>query len=170
MPTRAGLPIGRGPAAPVAIRPAAARDVPGVAALWSAIHAHHAPLDPQFEVRPDAERALAALLDDELREADIAVFVAESASELVGFCAVRPRPAPALLVETGRAEITELYVRDADRRRGVGRALVDAALDWVRGRGIERVEVRVAARNAEGQAFWRELGFGDLMDVLQRRL
>jgi hypothetical protein len=33
-----------------------------------------------------------------------------------------------------------------------------------------RVEVRVAARNAEGQAFWRALGFGDFVDVLDRRL
>jgi hypothetical protein len=35
---------------------------------------------------------------------------------------------------------------------------------------VGRVEVRVAARNSEGQAFWRALGFHDLMDVLQRRL
>jgi ribosomal protein S18 acetylase RimI-like enzyme len=170
MPTRPGSPIGRDTTEAVAIRSATASDVPGVAALWNAIHAHHVPLDPQFRVRPDAERALAALLDEALREADSAVFVGEDASGIIGFCAARLRSAPALLVETGRAEITELYVRDADRRRGAGRALVDAALEWVRGRGIDRVEVRVAARNAEGQAFWRALGFGDLMDVLQRRL
>ena len=170
MTTSAGSRVGRGPAEAVAIRPAAARDVPRVAALWSAIHAHHAPLDPQFRVRRDVERALAALVEDELREADAAVFVGETGPEVVGFCAVRLRAAPALLAEAGRAEITELYVRDADRRRGIGRALADAALGWVRGRRIDRVEVRVAARNAEGQAFWRALGFGDLMDVLQLRL
>jgi hypothetical protein len=32
------------------------------------------------------------------------------------------------------------------------------------------VVVRVAVRNAEGQAFWRALGFSDWMDVLERRL
>jgi hypothetical protein len=48
--------------------------------------------------------------------------------------------------------------------------LAAAALDWTAERGVDRVEVRVASGNAEGQAFWRGLGFDDLMDVLQRRL
>ena len=61
-------------------------------------------------------------------------------------------------------------VRAHERRRGIGRGLVERALAWVRERGVERCEVRVASLNAEGQQFWRSLGFGDLMDVLQRRL
>ncbi len=101
MTTSAGSRVGRGPAEAVAIRPAAARDVPRVAALWSAIHAHHAPLDPQFRVRRDVERALAALVEDELREADAAVFVGEIGPDVVGFCTVRLRAAPALLAEAG---------------------------------------------------------------------
>ena len=69
-----------------------------------------------------------------------------------------------------RAEITDLGVREGLRRRGIGRALVGAAADWITERGVARVEVRVAAGNREGQAFWRALGYGDLMDVLHRRL
>ena len=42
--------------------------------------------------------------------------------------------------------------------------------DWLRERGVPRVEVRVAVRNAAGQAFWRALGYDDLVDVLQRSL
>jgi len=57
-----------------------------------------------------------------------------------------------------------------ERRRGVGRALAERALLWVEEQGVERCEVRVADANVEGQRFWRALGFGDLMDVLQRRL
>jgi hypothetical protein len=32
------------------------------------------------------------------------------------------------------------------------------------------VVVRVVAGNTDGRAFWRALGFGALMDVLERRL
>ena len=99
-----------------------------------------------------------------------AVFVYDHPGDLAGFCAVRAQRAPSFLEESARAEITELGVRAAARRRGIGRALVEAALAWVAGRGIERVEVRVAVRNAAGQGFWRALRFDDLMDVLQRRL
>jgi len=78
--------------------------------------------------------------------------------------------APASLAETGRVSITELFVRDSGRRSGLGRALAEAAFAWAKERGAERVEVRVAVRNAAGQGFWRALGFGDFVDVLHRRL
>ena len=61
-------------------------------------------------------------------------------------------------------------MRAGARRRGIGSALARAALAWVRERGVARVEVRVAARNPEGQGFWRAQGFSDWMDVLERRL
>ena len=89
---------------------------------------------------------------------------------MLGFCSVRIDRAPPIQLEVRRAEITDLMVDANERRRGLGRALVESALAWVEGRGVERCEVRVASRNAEGQGFWRSLGFGDLMDVLQRRL
>ena len=41
---------------------------------------------------------------------------------------------------------------------------------WVRDRGVSRVEIQVAHGNVEGQAFWRAMGFGHLMDVLHKRL
>jgi GNAT superfamily N-acetyltransferase len=83
---------------------------------------------------------------------------------------VRIDRAPPILVEVERAQITDLFVVESLRRQGLARGLVAAALDWVRGRRVERVEVRVASGNPEGQAFWRSLGFSDLMDVLHRRL
>ena len=47
---------------------------------------------------------------------------------------------------------------------------VEEAMDWVRDRGVERVEIQVASGNPEGQAFWRALGYADLMSVLHKRL
>ena len=75
-----------------------------------------------------------------------------------------------ILEETERAEITDVGVRPTHRRQGIARQLVAAAFDWIRDRGVERVELQVANGNVEGQAFWRALGFSDLMDVLHKRL
>lgn len=146
-------------------------DVPGLTELWIEITTHHADIDPLFTLRRDAAAEIRRLLAAQLGDPDTAIFVWEAEGELLGFCSVATgvarRP---ILEETRRAEISDLGVRASARRRGIGRALAEAALDWVRGRGVERVEVRVATGNREGQAFWRALGFGDLMDVLQRRL
>jgi ribosomal protein S18 acetylase RimI-like enzyme len=153
-----------------AVRRAVARDLDRVAALWCAITEHHAKLDPLFTLRPDAGAEIDALLAAQFADPDAAVFVWVQGGDLPGFCIVRIDRAPPILAETARAEITDLGVRPAARRRGIGRALVAEATGWVRGRGVRRIEVQVASRNAEGQAFWRALGYGDLMDVLQRRL
>lgn len=152
------------------IRRANGRDLDRIAALWIALSEHHASADPAFALRPNPDAEIGRLLAATLGDPDAAVFVCESDAVLLGFCTVRIDRAPAIQREVERAEITDLMVREDQRRFGVGRALVDRALDWVRERGVGRCEVRVATRNAEGQGFWRSLGFGDLMDVLQRRL
>jgi GNAT superfamily N-acetyltransferase len=152
------------------LRPAGPADLAGLIELWIEVTAHHARLDPLFTLRSGAEREIRRLLDSFLRDPDGAIFVWQAAEDLLGFCSVRVDRAPPILEETRRAEICDVGVRAMARRRGIGRALVDAALGWTRDRGVARIEVRVVAGNAEGQAFWRGLGFGDLMDVLQRRL
>ena len=89
---------------------------------------------------------------------------------LSGLCIARVDRAPPIHLETCRGEITDLFVRASKRRRGVGRALLGAALAWVKQRGASRIEVRVAATNPEALAFWRASGFADFMDVLHRPL
>jgi ribosomal protein S18 acetylase RimI-like enzyme len=57
------------------------------------------------------------------------------------------------------AEITEIYVRPQFRRRGIGRALVEAALDYGRRRGCREFHLLVDPSNEAGQAFYADLGF-----------
>jgi ribosomal protein S18 acetylase RimI-like enzyme len=77
--------------------------------------------------------------------------------------------APPVLEETGRAEITDLWLEPAWRGRGLGRALAGAALAWIGARGVHRTEVRAASGNDAGRAFWRALGFAPFVDVLDLR-
>jgi len=157
------------------IRRAEARDLPALARLWAALLEQHAALDPAFALRAGAEGSRTATLERALGrmlgDADGALLVhAGGGSELAGYCSARIERATGLAAERARGEIHELAVAPGRRRQGVGRALVAAALAWASQRGVGRVEVRVAARNAEGQAFWRALGFAEFVDVLQRRL
>jgi GNAT superfamily N-acetyltransferase len=152
------------------VRSAEARDLGSLATLYAELLAHHAALEPAFRVRADARERLPRVLARQLADPDSATFVWEEGGGVVGFCSVRVDRAPATLVETARAEVTELGVLAGHRRKGVGRALAQAARAWARSRGAERLEVRVATRNAEGQAFWRALGYEGFVDVLQRRL
>jgi len=140
-------------------------DLAAIATLWRELIDHHAENLPL-----GAGTVPTTQLDALVRGVDCVGWIAEDTARAVGFCVARVEAAPPSLREPRRALITELYVRPGERRRGVGRALLGAALEWARARGAARVEVRVAARNAEGQAFWRAQGFGDFVDVLDRRL
>ncbi len=154
------------------VRVARPNEIDRVAALWALITEHHATLDPLFKMRrgPIADGELRELLRTLHRDpdAEILVYVRHETPE--GLCIVRIDRAPPILEETERAEITDLGVRPAMRRQGIARRLVEEAQAWVRDRGVARVEIQVATGNREGQAFWRAIGYGDLMDVLHKRL
>ena len=158
---------------PGRVRPAVTRDLDRVTALWTAITHHHAHLDALFRMRKGAEGELRELLFALHRDPDSAIFVYDEDGEdgdLPGMCIVKIDRSPPIMEEVERAEITDLGVREGQRRLGIGGALVDEALLWIEAAGVSRVEVQVATGNPEGQAFWRSRGFGALMDVLHKRL
>ena len=152
------------------LRRARGSDLEAVAGLWRGLVLHHERLDDAYRTQPGADGEFAAVAREMIASADATVLVWEEAGDLVGFATARLVKAPPELVEGRRGEILELVVRPDARRRGVGRALAEAACHWVRERGAERIEIRVHARNAEGQAFWRALGWADFVDVLERHL
>jgi ribosomal protein S18 acetylase RimI-like enzyme len=141
-----------------------------VTALWIELTRHHAALDPHFALRAGAEQEARRLLEAQLRDPDTAIFVAGDAGAIYAFAIACVRRAPPIHPETCRAEITDLHVAPARRRRGAGRALVAAATRWASARGAERVEVRVLPQNPEAQAFWRAQGYDPHIDVLHRRV
>ncbi|HVP28886.1 MAG TPA: GNAT family N-acetyltransferase [Myxococcota bacterium] len=158
----------------VTLRRATSDDVDVVAALFGALLAHHGPLDPALRVRANAGAEIRELVRAMLRDPDAAWWLAwpdgaAAGDAPAGLCGARVDAAPPILEETLRGEISDLYVAPDVRRRGMGRALTEAALAWLDARGARRVEVRVSPRNEAGRAFWRALGFAPFMDVLDRR-
>jgi ribosomal protein S18 acetylase RimI-like enzyme len=96
-----------------------------------------------------------ALLRDPGTEFLLAASSREAAAS--GICQLRYR----LSVWTGADDcwLEDLFVRDDARRGGVGRALVDAAVDRARARGCRRIELDVNEENRAALAFYRSLGF-----------
>ena len=85
-----------------------------------------------------------------------AVWVAERSAEVLGFAVVQSGG--------GGAELENVAVRPAARRRGVARALCYAAMVWAAARGAEEMHLEVRAGNAAALRLYADLGF-----VEQRR-
>ena len=159
-----------GDAAALEIRLARSADLDRMLEAWLALTRYHARFERFFELRPGAEAEVRELLRAQLRDPDAAAWLVVDDPVLVGYVAVRVDRAPAIHPERMRAEITDLWVPEGWRRRGVGCKLTARAFEWAREQGAERVEVRVSSRNLPGRSFWDAQGFGDFMDVLQRPL
>ena len=85
-----------------------------------------------------------------------AVLVAESDDgTLVGRLSVArdTHPASAHVADLG------LMVAQTARRQGVGRALLEAAVDWARGAGIRKLELHVFPWNEAAIALYERFGF-----------
>lgn len=64
-----------------------------------------------------------------------------------------------------RGIIHHTAVRPELRRRGIGKALADAAAEALRREGIAKAWLVVFRKNEAGNAFWEELGFAERTDL-----
>ena len=67
-----------------------------------------------------------------------------------------------------RGSLSHAAVASGYRGRGLGRRLVQAALDALQAEGITKVWLVVFARNEAGGAFWEHMGFAPRLDITYR--
>ena len=86
---------------------------------------------------------------------DAAIFVAETEAGIVGRLSVArdPHPASRHVADLG------LMVAAAYRGRGIGRALLEQAVEWARGAGIRKLELHVFPHNEPALRLYERFGF-----------
>ncbi len=105
----------------------------------------------------------AAFGDEEWRErahaaaegAERATFLAREGARVVGLVG----GFRAGTVDGAVVELVSMWTDPRHRRRGVGRALVRAVVDWAATTGAERVELWVTQGNAPAQQLYEAMGF-----------
>jgi GNAT superfamily N-acetyltransferase len=111
-------------------------------------HGVRRPLRDLFELAEDSPEQLDGYID--LGRVLMAV---ASTAEIIGHVQLVPTD------RAGVVELKSLAVRDAFRRRGVGRALVEQALAACRVEGAEAVTVKTAAADIGNLRFYQRCGF-----------
>lgn len=68
---------------------------------------------------------------------------------------------PAIWSQALECYLAELYVAPALRGRGLGRALMDAAIELARERGAEHMELGTGEQDVAARALYESLGFSN---------
>jgi len=138
------------------VRPADPGDAEGLTRLAEAVsgepEAWLISADGEWRSVGDERRYLKALR----RYPHAAVFVAERADgAVVGRLSVARDPHPA---SAHVADLGLMVAKDA-RRQGIGRALLEAAVDWARVAGISKLELHVFPWNEPAIRLYERFGF-----------
>jgi GNAT superfamily N-acetyltransferase len=147
-----------------------ARHIPALVALWTELMQYHEAIDPIFRMSAGGREKYAAFLTGLLQQRNARVVAAADGDTLVAYAVAIVADRPPVFWRDAVGEISDFYVRPGYRRKGVGRKMLARIEAWFRGKGIDRIELRVAWGNPLGHEFWRMQGFGDYLRTLYREI
>ena len=157
---------------PFVVRRATEQDLPSIGPLGAALVRLHHDFDPLRFMMPatDLEAGYAWFLGTQLKEDDVAVFVAERRGTVVGYVYAALEPQSWQLLLDACGVIHDVLVAAEARRSGIAGALVEAACTWMRSRGAPRVVLGTAVKNEAAQRLFERLGFRRTMIEMTREL
>jgi GNAT superfamily N-acetyltransferase len=148
----------RGSSSSVAVRVAGADDLDAVARL-ALVEMQHRSAPPMFNPARDLTLADLAAEHQTLREAGAVHLLAALGGRDAGLLTIElTSPVPRLCPDA-QPYIGPTATLPGARGRGVGRALVDAALTWASDHGYQQVSVDFETANPLSRPFWLHAGF-----------
>ncbi|GAD52625.1 acetyltransferase, GNAT family [Halarchaeum acidiphilum MH1-52-1] len=111
-----------------------------------------------YELDGDARRAGRSHYRSRLADDETVTYVGREDGALVGYVSAEIR-APAPIFESVReCHVSDVYVAPEIRRRGAGRALLDAAEEWGRVRDCAHLDLNVDADNEAARSLYEDAG------------
>ena len=157
----------------LSIRPATTADVPIIAQFLRAMLLELASRGgPPVAQDRGLEERLEAEVHGSLGKKDrfhLLANVDDSAATPIGWAYARTFDREPFYEPEHALHISALYVSPPYRRRGIGRALLEAVLDWGRSTGCASVELNVLVGNP-ARSLYKELGFGPAQIKMTRKL
>jgi GNAT superfamily N-acetyltransferase len=151
----------------VLVRRAEARDVAALGELGAALMRTHYAFDPQRFIAPgdghEASEGYADFLGSQLDGDGVIVLVAERESRIIGYvyAGIEPLSWKELRDECGF--VHDLLVTEEARGTGVGEALLDRAIGWLREQGMPRVVLWTSTHNAGARRLFERRAFRPTM-------
>ena len=160
------------PPTDVIIRRATPSDLQALGRLGALLVKTHYNFDTKrfIPATPQTSAGYASFLGTQLDEPSVAVLVAEENGEVVGYAYTGLEGRDYMSLRGPAGVLHDIAVEPDRRGRGIGRALLDAALVFLKERGAPRVVLSTADRNEPAQRLFASAGFRRTMIEMTREL
>jgi ribosomal protein S18 acetylase RimI-like enzyme len=121
--------------------------------LWVELREHHAGLSAAWRdglLKGSFPERRAELVKKGSR--GLLVMLASSGEETIGYCVCT-------IEDSGQGEIDSIFVTQRMRGRGMGKLLMNRAMDWLRDKKAEPIVVEVMAGNTQAAKLYEQFGF-----------
>jgi ribosomal protein S18 acetylase RimI-like enzyme len=124
---------------------------------------HHAADPARFLQVEHPEAGYGRFLVSQISNPESLVMVAENSGTVIGYVFADVEPTNWMELRGPCGVVQDLYVDEAARRLGAGRALLQAALEWIRSKGRTQVVLMTKTRNEHAQRLFADVGFRPTM-------
>jgi ribosomal protein S18 acetylase RimI-like enzyme len=154
----------------IQIRRCKIRDLKSVVDLQSKLVEVHQKLDAYWGTVKDAKSIWQNHARKSVYSPNALILVAEEADRIVGYVMGYIKRRPPIFKVQRCGEITDIFVSEAYRRKGVGQELVDGLIKWFKSKAVEYVEVKVDVRNKAAVDFWHACDFEDFVSRMKKQI
>lgn len=160
------------PETPWHIDGATQNDLPELGRLGALLMRTHHDFDPDRFIAPgdDPEGGYAWFLGTQLGRDDSRVLVARQGDDVVGYLLAALEPHSWKELRDAAGFIHDLAVAEHARGQGIGHALMDAGIAWLRAQGAPRVVLWTAAANEGAARMFTSQGFRRTMIEMTKEL
>lgn len=111
----------------------------------------------QFYGRDSNLNGARAFLSNRFNHGESTLFIAQSNDSAIGFTQLYPSFSSASLART--FIVNDLFVKENSRNQGVGKHLLEAAIDYAKSLGAARLTLTTAITNTMAQALYTSCGW-----------
>ena len=156
--------------ATISVRSARPEDASALGRLGALLVALHHGYDPDRFIAPGpgTERGSGSFLASQLERQDVVLLVAEERGAVLGYAYAGLEGSDWMALRGPAGAIYDLVVDPARRHEGVGRALLQAALNALAAAGAPRVVLSTATQNEAAQRLFASAGFRPTMIEMTR--
>ena len=156
----------------ISVRLARRADAPTLGKLGALLVRTHFDFDPKrfLPVTPQTEERYGAYLASQLDDPDTVLLVAEGDGAIVGYTYATVEGYDYMSLRGPAGVLNDVVVDPSYRGRGIGRMLLEAAIDALKARGVPRVVLSTAEQNEAAQHLFERSGFRRTMIEMTREV